>query len=379
MKKKVLLILTLIIGSLFLANNVKAMEYTCADSNYYVTDKINGSGYLQCCPNGFYYVSEITQGVTYKTCSSTAIKDKDSCKEAGGSWSKNECTADSKNALGKLSIKNIKGAASDVMTETCKMGKNSCNIKAPQLDDTNDEIFIGYSKTEDCSNIIDNSIRGKTIDIKSEDISTIYACYDKLYVKCEYDNNISIFYGENHIKTYTKDVIELIGMPKNVMDLYYKSKEYCPTPIYHYGEKTMEKFSDTKKGACGTIANTKCKEATLKNKNVIVENNDTTTEKPIEEIKSCEELFSSTTRNLINSIMKWIRILIPLLLIVLGILDFSKAVFSSSEDNMKKVREKFIKRIVAAVLVFLVPIFVNLILDLANTVWSNINSETCIR
>ena len=49
------------------------------------------------------------------------------------------------------------------------------------------------------------------------------------------------------------------------------------------------------------------------------------------------------------------------------------------DDDMKKAREKFIKRIVAAVLVFLVPIFVNLILDLANMAWSNINSDTCVR
>lgn len=46
---------------------------------------------------------------------------------------------------------------------------------------------------------------------------------------------------------------------------------------------------------------------------------------------------------------------------------------------MKKSREKFIKRIIAAVAVFLVPIFVNLILDLANMAWNNISSDTCIR
>lgn len=382
MKKKVLLIITIIISMVLFIDRVGAMEYTCEKSNYYVTDKVNGSGYLQCCPNGFYYISEITQGVTYNICSSSTIKDKSSCKKAGGSWNKNGCTADSKNALGKLSIKNIKGATSDVMTETCKMGNNSCNIKAPQLSDTNDEMFIGYSKTEDCNNIIDNSIRGKTIDIKNEDISTIYACYDKLYVKCEYDDNISIVYGKNNVKTYTKDVIEWKGMPKNIMDSWYKSKNYCPDVVYHSGDKNMETFSVTKDGGCTAlidIMGLNCKKSSLKSKNVIVENNDTTPNKPQEKIKSCEDLFSDTTRGLINSIMKWIRILVPLLLIVFGILDFSKAVFSSNEDNMKKIREKFIKRIVAAVLVFLVPIFVNLILDLASTVWSNINSDTCIK
>ena len=77
--------------------------------------------------------------------------------------------------------------------------------------------------------------------------------------------------------------------------------------------------------------------------------------------------------------MQWIRIFVPLLLIGLGILDFTKAVFSKSEDDMKKSREKFIKRIIAAVAVFLVPMFVNFILDLANSVWSWINPNTCIK
>ena len=83
--------------------------------------------------------------------------------------------------------------------------------------------------------------------------------------------------------------------------------------------------------------------------------------------------------NFINQIMKWIRIFVPILLIGLGILDFTKATFSKSEDDMKKSREKFIKRIVAAVLVFLAPIFINLILELANSVWSWISPETCIK
>lgn len=34
--------------------------------------------------------------------------------------------------------------------------------------------------------------------------------------------------------------------------------------------------------------------------------------------------------------MKWIRMIVPILLIVFGIIDFATAVFSSKEDDMKK-------------------------------------------
>ena len=78
-------------------------------------------------------------------------------------------------------------------------------------------------------------------------------------------------------------------------------------------------------------------------------------------------------------------IIIPLLfasailLIVFGIIDFATAVFSSKEDDMKKRRETFIKRIVAAVLVFLAPILVNLLLNIANDAWNWINPDTCLK
>lgn len=105
-------------------------------------------------------------------------------------------------------------------------------------------------------------------------------------------------------------------------------------------------------------------------------------DKPIigdKDYNSCEELFDEDIKELINTIMKWIRIIVPILLIVFGIMDFTKATFDKNEDDMKKSREKFIKRIIAAVFVFLVPIFVNLILEIANSVWSNISPDTCVK
>ena len=66
------------------------------------------------------------------------------------------------------------------------------------------------------------------------------------------------------------------------------------------------------------------------------------------------------------------------MLIALGTVDFAKAVFSGNADEMKKSQKTFIKRLIASVLVFLVPVFVNLILTLANKVWSYISPEACI-
>lgn len=107
-------------------------------------------------------------------------------------------------------------------------------------------------------------------------------------------------------------------------------------------------------------------------------NNSDNNKTPSAPTNSCE-LFSDDAIKIIDDVMKVIRIAVPILLVVLGMTDFLRATFSDNEDNMKKDRDRFIKRIIAAIIVFIVPIFVNLVLNIANTVWGSINKETCIK
>lgn len=84
-------------------------------------------------------------------------------------------------------------------------------------------------------------------------------------------------------------------------------------------------------------------------------------------------LISEKLMGYINEALKYIRIFVPILLLVLVAMDFLKAAFSSTEDAMKKTQAKTIKRIVIAVIIFFVPTIVNLILNLTNDIWANIN------
>jgi len=97
------------------------------------------------------------------------------------------------------------------------------------------------------------------------------------------------------------------------------------------------------------------------------------------DIDNCEALLGDDLIGIINDIMNIVRVAVPILLIILGILDFTKATFSGSVEDMAKNRKRFINRIVAAVIVFLIPIFVNLLLTLANEVWGYINPTSCIK
>ena len=75
--------------------------------------------------------------------------------------------------------------------------------------------------------------------------------------------------------------------------------------------------------------------------------------------------FTDEHGNIFKDIWNIIRIVIPILLIVLGTADFAKASFSADEDTMKKTQTKFIRRIIAAVILFVLPFIVQVILSLA--------------
>ena len=73
--------------------------------------------------------------------------------------------------------------------------------------------------------------------------------------------------------------------------------------------------------------------------------------------------FSQRLISFIGNILKWVKYIVPVIVIVLGILDFIKALSSDKDDEMKKAQGKFMKRLIAAALVFIVPLILEFILN----------------
>ncbi len=67
---------------------------------------------------------------------------------------------------------------------------------------------------------------------------------------------------------------------------------------------------------------------------------------------------------LLQKLLNYLKILGPTIAIVLGSLDFTKAIVASDEDQMKKTQSKFVKRIIAAVLLFFIPLLVEILLSI---------------
>lgn len=96
----------------------------------------------------------------------------------------------------------------------------------------------------------------------------------------------------------------------------------------------------------------------------------------------CKSLFDSKTgeyslRELVNEVLQYPRIIVPILIIVLGTLDLARAVIAAKEDDMKKAQAKFVKRVILGVAFFFIPLFVNIIMDLADIVWEGLGLQTC--
>ena len=62
---------------------------------------------------------------------------------------------------------------------------------------------------------------------------------------------------------------------------------------------------------------------------------------------------------MVYNVLKWAKYIAPILVIILTILDFIKALAAQSDDDMKKAQGKFIKRLIVAALLFLLPLIIN--------------------
>ena len=90
---------------------------------------------------------------------------------------------------------------------------------------------------------------------------------------------------------------------------------------------------------------------------------------------TCDGIFGEkddpeSLRYLLNEIMMYPKIIVPIIVLGLGTLDFAKAVIASKEENMKKAQATFVKRVLIGITIFFVPTIMNLIMYLADIVWN---------
>ncbi len=68
----------------------------------------------------------------------------------------------------------------------------------------------------------------------------------------------------------------------------------------------------------------------------------------------------------IGNVISFIKIAVPIILILMGSIDLTKAVMASKDDDIKKAQSTLIKRAVIGVVIFFIPTIVTLLLNLIN-------------
>lgn len=91
---------------------------------------------------------------------------------------------------------------------------------------------------------------------------------------------------------------------------------------------------------------------------------------------NCEGIIGDDMLDFINMIFRWIQIIAPIIVIVLGGIDFAGAILKDDKDALKKASSKFIKRLIIAVILFFVPLILSWLLNIFNDV-TGAASSTC--
>lgn len=99
----------------------------------------------------------------------------------------------------------------------------------------------------------------------------------------------------------------------------------------------------------------------------------------------CTNAKLETIIRLLKLVLQIVQLVIPIGLIVLGSLDFAKGVFAQDESAIKKNQMLFVKRLIAAVLVFFTSLIVRIVMGfIGNDAWqacwdntSTVKSITC--
>ena len=90
---------------------------------------------------------------------------------------------------------------------------------------------------------------------------------------------------------------------------------------------------------------------------------------------------SSLTRvfYIIGTVINFIKILVPILLILFGSIDLMKAVMASKDDEIKKAQSTLIKRAIYAVVIFFIPAIANLLIGIVNPNYEEDENYNCVR
>lgn len=76
---------------------------------------------------------------------------------------------------------------------------------------------------------------------------------------------------------------------------------------------------------------------------------------------------TATIWQFVGNLLLVFKVIIPVIIIILGIIDLGKAVIASNEDEIKKASTSLLKRFIAGVVIFFIPTLVGVLFGLVGS------------
>ena len=192
-------------------------------------------------------------------------------------------------------------------------------------------------------------------------------------------SNISIKpNGSNKVKGTCSIAIGLCTLSVDVPEKFYSNEKFtCPKYIYTKSDTYGRDGTNFKVTVYDTGGESDTNRSTIDGNGNKIYTNNANLNNLNQEYSECSQLIDTETEGsfgwLLQKLLNYLKIAGPILVVLLSALDFIKAIASSEEDAFKKAQSRLVIRLVAALALFLVPTFVELLLGLIN----GINDPSC--
>ena len=282
--------------------------------------------------------------------------------------------------------------ASVVLNNASRRKGSSWYEKIYNLDDN---VYGSYSsyKDKDFSSLVDKSKQGEILYISELVLTEQYNLPSNMYLQAEpsivnkygklWTNIGDIYFGYEGETLSSKDVF---------------GNKLKSTTVSYFKEKASSlKLSDYSAYKIDTVCSGKINNNNDNNNNNNDNNNDNNNnnnnnndsnnnsnsnnnqdKETIELIEACENPDILRIIYFVKILIDIVKIIVPIGLIIIGSIDFSKSVINSDEKEQKKTLNLFIKRLIYAALIFIVPWLVEALISFLGDLTEGVNWTDCI-
>ncbi len=86
----------------------------------------------------------------------------------------------------------------------------------------------------------------------------------------------------------------------------------------------------------------------------------------------CNSIFNNKFGEILQNILDLIKFSIPIIVIALSVIDYMKALLAQNQDEMKKANQRFVKRLIIGVAIFVLPVILEFLMNIANSQCPNL-------